>query len=103
MPPTPMTRWRTTTTSSTTTTTIPPTTTTSTTSLPTTTTTVVDTCARLRAQRAAVNAQITATENGLLSANLTQEQLAAAIARLEAIRAQANATFDAALAKEGCP
>jgi len=56
----------------------------------------------LRAQRAASNARITALEADI-SADLSPEQRAAAFAQLEAIRAQANAIYDAALRQAGCP
>ncbi len=98
---------RTTTTSSTTvpttttsTSTIPPTTTTSTTVL-TTSTTVADQCALLRAQQAAVNAQITAVRNAL-PGDLSAQDRAAYIARLEALREQANAQYAGLLASKGC-
>ncbi len=52
-------------------------------------------CQQLQAQKAAVNAQVTAIENSLPT-NVH-------IAQLEAIRAQANAQFSAALAGAGCP
>ena len=84
----------------TTTTTLPPTTTT-TTLPPTTTTTlppVTSLCSQLVAQRAAFNAQITAMEASLAQA-LSGEQLAAAIAQLEAARATGNAQFDQAIAR----
>ncbi|HVL26776.1 MAG TPA: hypothetical protein VM390_01415, partial [Acidimicrobiales bacterium] len=68
---------------------------------PTTTTTlppVTSLCSQLVAQRAAFNAQITAMEASLAQA-LSGEQLAAAIAQLEAARATGNAQFDQAIAR----
>lgn len=85
----------------TTTTTLPPTTTTTTLPPTTTTTTlppVTSLCSQLVAQRAAFNAQITAMEASLAQA-LSGEQLAAAIAQLEAARATGNAQFDQAIAR----
>jgi hypothetical protein len=96
----PTTTTTTTTIPTTTTTTLPPTTTT-TTLPPTTTTTlppVTSLCSQLVAQRAAFNAQITAMEASLAQA-LSGEQLAAAIAQLEAARATGNAQFDQAIAR----
>jgi hypothetical protein len=58
-------------------------------------------CQQLQMQRAAVNFQITAIENALPT-NLTPAQRATLIASMEAIRAQANAQFNAALAGAGC-
>ena len=86
----------------TTTTTVAPTTTTSVTIAPTTTTTAAPTrCSQLRAARAAFNAQVSAGQAAIARAGLSPSQTAAAIARLEAVRAQGNAQFDAALAN--CP
>jgi hypothetical protein len=113
------------TTSSSTTTTVPVTTSTSTstsvpsttsTSVPSTTSTSVVTtttiggptttlgpagCAALRQARANLNAQIDAARASVIAANLPPAQQAAALAQLEAIRAQGNAQIDARLV--GCP
>jgi hypothetical protein len=64
--------------------------------------TPTDVCAQLRAQQATVNAQITALQNSI-PANLPPAQRTAVINQLNAVRAQANASFAAALAKAGCP
>jgi hypothetical protein len=117
------------TTSTSTSTTLPTTTSTSTTlptttstTLPTTTSSVVTTtslpgttttiggptttlgpagCAALRQARANLNAQIDAARASVIAANLPAAQQAAALAQLEAIRAQGNAQIDARLV--GCP
>jgi hypothetical protein len=60
------------------------------------------TCDRLLAQRAAVNAQLTALINAL-PANLPPAQRAQIVNQLAAVRAQANAQFAAALAAASCP
>ncbi|MEA2686897.1 MAG: Neocarzinostatin family [Actinomycetota bacterium] len=59
-------------------------------------------CSQLQTQSALLNARITAIES-TLPTNLSPEQKAAYIARLEVIRAQANAQLNAALAGAGCP
>jgi hypothetical protein len=117
------------TTSTSTSTTLPTTTSTSTTlptttstTLPTTTSSVVTTtslpgttttiggptttlgpagCAALRQARANLNAQIDAARASVIAANLPAAHQAAALAQLEAIRAQGNAQIDARLV--GCP
>ncbi|MEW6155525.1 MAG: hypothetical protein AB1673_16295 [Actinomycetota bacterium] len=102
-------------TTSTTTTTVPPTTSTTTTTVPPTTSTTVGPttttsttapvsplCGRLLSQRAAINAQISAIQNGL-PPSLPPDVRAQYIAQLEQIRDRANAQFDSALAAAGCP
>jgi len=80
-------------------------TTTTTLVLPPTTTTVPptgDSCAEIRANRLQFNTRIAAIEATLAQA-FSGSQRAAAIALLDATRAQGNAGFDQQAAAEGCP
>jgi len=77
---------------------------TTTTVAPTTTTTAPATttnCGTLLANRAQLNSRITALQQAL-AARLSGAELQAQIARLQQLRAQANAQLDAALARAGC-
>jgi hypothetical protein len=61
-----------------------------------------DTCTQLQQTKAAFNAQIDALIAAIDASNLPGAQKAGIIAQLEAIRAQGNAQFDAALAAANC-
>jgi uncharacterized delta-60 repeat protein len=90
--------------SSTTTTTAPPTTTTTTTLPPTTTTTtlpVSTVCGRLQEARDRVLAHIDQVRHALLQ-NLSGPQFGAALARLDQVRTQVEASFALARTRAGC-